>query len=64
MIMHPPGSVNLPCKEVKMKIAHVALWTRQLEQQARFWTGFFNGQIARLTKNIAAGPTPALSLIL
>ena len=28
-----------------MKIAHVALWTRQLEQQARFWTGFFNGQI-------------------
>lgn len=59
--MHPPGSVNLPCKEVKMKIAHVALWTRQLEQQARFWTGFFNGQI---NENIAAGPTPALSLIL
>ena len=43
--MHPPGSVNLPCKEVKMKIAHIALWTRQLEQQARFWTSFFNGQI-------------------
>ena len=43
--MHPPGSVNLPRKEVKMKIAHIALWTRQLEQQARFWTSFFNGQI-------------------
>ena len=28
-----------------MKIAHIALWTRQLEQQARFWTSFFNGQI-------------------
>ncbi|WP_434640693.1 VOC family protein [Klebsiella sp. I138] len=28
-----------------MKIAHIALWTRQLEQQARFWTAFFEGQI-------------------
>lgn len=28
-----------------MKVAHIALWTHQLEQQARFWTGFFNGQI-------------------
>lgn len=44
-----------------MKIAHIALWTRQLEQQARFWTSFFNGQI---NENIAAGPIPALSLIL
>ncbi|WP_434669331.1 VOC family protein [Klebsiella sp. B345] len=28
-----------------MKVAHIALWTRQLEQQARFWTDFFDGQI-------------------
>lgn len=28
-----------------MKIAHIALWTRQLEQQAHFWVAFFNGKI-------------------
>lgn len=28
-----------------MKIAHIALWTRQLEQQARFWVAFFDGEI-------------------
>lgn len=28
-----------------MKIAHIALWTRQLEQQARFWVSFFEGEI-------------------
>lgn len=28
-----------------MKIAHIALWTRQLEQQARFWVDFFDGEI-------------------
>ena len=28
-----------------MKIAHIALWTRQLEQQARFWVSFFAGEI-------------------
>ena len=28
-----------------MKIAHIALWTRQLEQQARFWVSFFDGEI-------------------
>ncbi len=28
-----------------MKIAHIALWTRQLEQQARFWLAFFDGEI-------------------
>ncbi|WP_434584467.1 VOC family protein [Klebsiella sp. R390] len=28
-----------------MKVAHIALWTHQLEQQARFWTDFFDGQI-------------------
>ncbi|HHG8771980.1 TPA: VOC family protein [Raoultella planticola] len=28
-----------------MKVAHIALWTRQLEQQARFWTDFFQGRI-------------------
>ena len=28
-----------------MKIAHLALWTRQVEQQARFWVAFFDGEI-------------------
>ena len=28
-----------------MKITHIALWTRQLEQQARFWVSFFDGEI-------------------
>ncbi|HEY4468503.1 MAG TPA: VOC family protein [Klebsiella sp.] len=28
-----------------MKIAHIALWTRQLEQQARFWVTFFDGEM-------------------
>ncbi|MBZ7674475.1 VOC family protein [Klebsiella grimontii] len=28
-----------------MKIAHIALWTRQLEQQAHFWVSFFDGEI-------------------
>ena len=28
-----------------MKIVHVALWTRQLEIQARFWVDFFEGSI-------------------
>lgn len=28
-----------------MKVAHIALWTRQLEQQARFWVDFFTGDI-------------------
>ncbi|HBM9256157.1 TPA: VOC family protein [Citrobacter freundii] len=28
-----------------MKIAHMALWTQDLEQQARFWVSFFNGKI-------------------
>ncbi|MBZ7703196.1 VOC family protein [Klebsiella oxytoca] len=28
-----------------MKIAHIALWTRQLKQQARFWVAFFDGEI-------------------
>ncbi|MBZ7401310.1 glyoxalase/bleomycin resistance/extradiol dioxygenase family protein [Klebsiella grimontii] len=28
-----------------MKNAHIALWTRQLEQQARFWVSFFDGEI-------------------
>ncbi|EML7081189.1 glyoxalase/bleomycin resistance/extradiol dioxygenase family protein [Klebsiella oxytoca] len=28
-----------------MKIAHIALWTRQLDQQARFWVAFFDGEI-------------------
>lgn len=28
-----------------MKIAHIALWTRQLDQQARFWVSFFDGEI-------------------
>ena len=28
-----------------MKVAHIALWTRQLETQARFWVDFFEGSI-------------------
>lgn len=28
-----------------MKVAHMALWTQNLEQQARFWVTFFNGEI-------------------
>lgn len=28
-----------------MKIAHIALWTQDLEQQARFWVEFFGGGI-------------------
>lgn len=28
-----------------MKIAHMALWTTELEAQARFWTGFFGGTL-------------------
>ena len=28
-----------------MKVAHIALWTRHLEQQARFWAAFFAGEI-------------------
>lgn len=28
-----------------MKIAHIALWTQDLEQQARFWVNFFGGEI-------------------
>lgn len=28
-----------------MKIAHMALWTRDLERQARFWVSFFDGVI-------------------
>ncbi|WP_194208394.1 VOC family protein [Superficieibacter sp. 1612_C1] len=28
-----------------MKIAHIALWTQDLEQQARFWGEFFGGDI-------------------
>lgn len=28
-----------------MKVAHVALWTRDLEQQAQFWVTFFDAKI-------------------
>ena len=28
-----------------MKIAHMALWTQDLEQQAHFWVSFFDGKI-------------------
>jgi len=28
-----------------MKVAHIALWTRQLETQARFWVDFFAGSV-------------------
>lgn len=38
-----------------MKIAHMALWTQDLEQQARFWVTFFDGKI---NENTAVKPTP------
>ncbi|RBP15232.1 hypothetical protein DFQ50_101722 [Pseudocitrobacter faecalis] len=28
-----------------MKVAHIALWTRQLETQAHFWVDFFAGSV-------------------
>lgn len=28
-----------------MKLAHIALWTQDLEKQARFWVDFFGGDI-------------------
>ena len=28
-----------------MKIAHMALWTQDLERQARFWITFLGGEI-------------------
>ncbi|MCO5783769.1 MULTISPECIES: VOC family protein [Citrobacter] len=28
-----------------MKVAHMALWTRDLEQQAQFWVTFFDAKI-------------------
>lgn len=28
-----------------MKVAHIALWTTNLEQQARFWVTFFSAEI-------------------
>ncbi|GEM_PF-59557 len=47
MIAHTVSAVNLrlchpsPHLEIAMKIAHVALWTRQLEAQRQFWQDFF-----------------------
>ncbi len=43
-----------------MKIAHFALWTQQLDVQARFWVDFF----ASINENTLARPTPALPPIL
>lgn len=37
-----------------MKIAHMALWTQDLEQQARFWVSFLT---VRSTRNTAVKPT-------
>jgi len=28
-----------------MKVAHIALWTQQLDVQARFWVDFFGGEV-------------------
>lgn len=36
-----------------MKIAHMALWTQDLEQQARFWVSFLTQES---TKNTAVKP--------
>ncbi len=43
-----------------MKIAHFALWTQQLDVQARFWVDFF---AASINENTLARPTPALPLL-
>lgn len=44
-----------------MKIAHFALWTQQLDVQARFWVDFF---AASINEKTLARPTPALPPIL
>jgi lactoylglutathione lyase len=44
-----------------MKIAHMALWTQNLEQQARFWVSFFDGKI---NEKYCSKPTLGLNLIL
>ncbi len=44
-----------------MKIAHLALWTQQLDVQARFWVEFL--PLASM-KNTSARPTPVLPPIL
>lgn len=31
-----------------MKLAHIALWTRDLEQAARFWRDYFGARIGQL----------------
>lgn len=44
-----------------MKIAHIALWTRQLEQQASFWVTFFDGEI---NEKYCSQTNPGFSLFL
>lgn len=44
-----------------MKIAHMALWTTELEAQARFWTDFL---MVRAMRNTAARTIPDSSLTL
>lgn len=44
-----------------MKIAHMALWTQNLEQQARFWGSFFDGKI---NEKYCSKTNPGLNLIL
>ena len=45
-----------------MKIAHMALWTQDLERQARFWVTFFGGEINENTPvKLIPGLNPILS---
>lgn len=44
-----------------MKVAHIALWTLDLEQQAQFWVTFFD---ARINENTAVKPILDLNPIL
>ncbi len=57
MIVCPALVVNVPARRFTMKIAHFALWTQQLDVQARFWVDFF---AASINENTLARPTPAL----
>lgn len=45
MIVCPALVVNVPARRFTMKIAHFALWTQQLDVQARFWVDFFAASI-------------------
>ena len=60
MIVCPALVVNVPARRFTMKIAHFALWTQQLDVQARFWVDFFAASI----NEKYLSQTPALPPIL